>query len=302
MPRVTQSHRDRQTARILDAAEACFARRGFRAASMDEIIAEAGMSSATVYRYFPQGKESLVAAVLERTTDPVIEWLAALVGRAELPDPHEALLEGVTRCLSIKGLGSGDGEASVVEGRGAALLVHSWAELAPDSPTRRVDLERYRMLRSHMTTLVSRWQEEGRVTGALTAPRVAEVIHRMVLGLIVERALFGQDGGEGIDAAVRSVSALLAPRPRSADEGSLGGHADDPAPVPQRQRARGRHRAHAADEHQRRDHVLGAVGQQGRDPGGQAHGGEGADDLEEHAVQRQIGHLQQEQGGHPHDG
>lgn len=54
MPRVTQSHRDRQAARILDAAAVCFARRGFQATSMDEIIGAAGMSSSTVYRYFPE--------------------------------------------------------------------------------------------------------------------------------------------------------------------------------------------------------------------------------------------------------
>ena len=76
MPRVTQSHRDRQAARILDAAAACFARRGFQATSMDEIIGAAGMSSSTVYRYFPEGKGSLIRAVLERATDPVLTWVA----------------------------------------------------------------------------------------------------------------------------------------------------------------------------------------------------------------------------------
>ena len=55
MPKVTQSYRDRQTAKILAAARTCFARRGFHATSMDEIIAEVGMSSSTVYRYFPDG-------------------------------------------------------------------------------------------------------------------------------------------------------------------------------------------------------------------------------------------------------
>ena len=39
---------------------------------MDEIIGAAGMSSSTVYRYFPQGKGSLIRAVLERATDPVL--------------------------------------------------------------------------------------------------------------------------------------------------------------------------------------------------------------------------------------
>ena len=73
MPRVTQSYRDQRVARILAAAEICFARRSFDGASMDEIIAEAGMSSSTVYRYFPEGRRSLVRAVLGPATDPVVE-------------------------------------------------------------------------------------------------------------------------------------------------------------------------------------------------------------------------------------
>ncbi|WP_237564156.1 TetR/AcrR family transcriptional regulator [Actinomyces sp. 432] len=85
MPRVTQSYRDRQTARIVAAAEACFSRSGFDGASMDEIIAEAGMSSSTVYRYFPQGKESLVRAVLGQAINPVVDWMAGLPAAGELP-------------------------------------------------------------------------------------------------------------------------------------------------------------------------------------------------------------------------
>ena len=104
MPRVTQSHRDRQAARILDAAAACFARRGFQATSMDEIIGAAGMSSSTVYRYFPKGKGSLIHAVLERATDPVLTWVVELAERPELPDAEAALLDGVRRTLALEGL------------------------------------------------------------------------------------------------------------------------------------------------------------------------------------------------------
>ena len=54
---------------------------------MDEIVAEAGMSSSTVYRYFPEGKRSLVRAVIVRAMDPVVEWITALADLDELPSP-----------------------------------------------------------------------------------------------------------------------------------------------------------------------------------------------------------------------
>ena len=102
MPRVTQSHRDRQTARILAAAQLCFARRGFDGASMDEIVAEAGMSSSTVYRYFPEGRRSLVRAVLGRAADPVVERIiTGEYGRRNAAMTARA----VARLLSARGGG-----------------------------------------------------------------------------------------------------------------------------------------------------------------------------------------------------
>ena len=84
---------------------------------------------------------------------------------------------------------------------------------------------------------------------------------------------------------------------RSADERALGRHADDAAPLAHGQGAGRRHGAHAADEHEDDDDVLAAFGQVGRNPGGQAHRGEGAGGLEQDPVQGQVGELEQQEGG-----
>lgn len=49
---------------ILDAAQACFERRGFHATSMDQICAEANISPGGLYRYFPS-KEAIIAAMAD---------------------------------------------------------------------------------------------------------------------------------------------------------------------------------------------------------------------------------------------
>jgi AcrR family transcriptional regulator len=51
--------------RILDSAYELFARRGIRAVGVDEIIDQAGVAKATLYRHFPS-KDDLVLAFLER--------------------------------------------------------------------------------------------------------------------------------------------------------------------------------------------------------------------------------------------
>jgi AcrR family transcriptional regulator len=55
---------DRRT-QILDAAVACFAKRGFHQASMHDISAEAGISVGLIYRYF-HNKEAVIAAMADR--------------------------------------------------------------------------------------------------------------------------------------------------------------------------------------------------------------------------------------------
>ena len=64
---------DRPT-QILDAAVACFAKRGFHQASMHDISAEAGISVGLIYRYF-QNKEAVISAMADRHKQEIQEIL-----------------------------------------------------------------------------------------------------------------------------------------------------------------------------------------------------------------------------------
>jgi TetR/AcrR family transcriptional repressor of uid operon len=55
---------DRRRRQILDAALACFRRRGFHQATMQEICAEANMSAGALYRYF-NSKAEIIGAIAE---------------------------------------------------------------------------------------------------------------------------------------------------------------------------------------------------------------------------------------------
>jgi len=60
-------------ARILNAAEHVFLRRGFQSASIDEIAELAPASKPTIYAHFP-GKEALFAAVVARIVDGLTNY------------------------------------------------------------------------------------------------------------------------------------------------------------------------------------------------------------------------------------
>ena len=213
MPRVTAAHRERQRARILQAAEECFARSGFQATSMDEIIGAAGMSSSTVYRYFPEGKGSLIRAVLERATDPVLTWVAELAERPELPDAEAALLDGVRRTLALEGL-TGDERGSRdrdEDAASASLIAYAWVEMSRDPRVREASARRYALVRSRIAALVVRWQAAGQITDRLEARAVAAVVHNVIMGLVVDRIVLGAASGGEADGVVRAVAVLLAP-------------------------------------------------------------------------------------------
>src|ERR1700681_4620483 len=64
---------DRPT-QILDAAVACFAKRGFYQASTHNISTEAGISVGLIYRYF-QNKEAVISAMADRHKQEIQEIL-----------------------------------------------------------------------------------------------------------------------------------------------------------------------------------------------------------------------------------
>ena len=77
-------------AEILDAAQRCFAQRGFHQTSMQEICGEAGMSAGNLYRYFPS-KEAIIAGIAERDRAEVAQDFA----HADLSQGLFAVLEGL---------------------------------------------------------------------------------------------------------------------------------------------------------------------------------------------------------------
>ncbi len=74
---------ERRRRQILKAAAACFLRRGFHRASMQEICAEAGMSPGALYRYF-ESKDAIIRAIAEDEREDNARLLRALTDAPDL--------------------------------------------------------------------------------------------------------------------------------------------------------------------------------------------------------------------------
>jgi AcrR family transcriptional regulator len=88
--------------RILDAAVACFASRGFSGTTTREVARRAGITEAGLYRHFPS-KEALYAAIIDRKMQAP-ELLAGLGAAAERRDDR-AVLGGLAEVILERGLG-----------------------------------------------------------------------------------------------------------------------------------------------------------------------------------------------------
>src|SRR5437588_11206447 len=88
-PKSQPSSRKRLTAEdrraaLLDAALEVFGRRGYHAASIDEIAQAAGISKALIYEHFPS-KKDLHASLLQRHVQEIVEALEAAAATAAPP-------------------------------------------------------------------------------------------------------------------------------------------------------------------------------------------------------------------------
>ncbi len=92
MPKVSDEHRMRMRRRILDAALACVARKGFAAVSMADIIGEAGLSAGAVYLYYGS-KEQLTQDIARNVLEPRIAAINALLTADPIPPPSQVVTE-----------------------------------------------------------------------------------------------------------------------------------------------------------------------------------------------------------------
>ena len=68
MPKVDQEHLDARRKQIVDAARTRFTAHGFAGTSMADLVAESGLSTGAIYRYF-KGKDEIVIAVCEEGSE-----------------------------------------------------------------------------------------------------------------------------------------------------------------------------------------------------------------------------------------
>ena len=77
MPKISAAQEQQRREQILAAAMTCFARQGYHATSMDDVVRESGLSVGAIYSYFAS-KEDLFLALAEARSEQTLAYMNAL--------------------------------------------------------------------------------------------------------------------------------------------------------------------------------------------------------------------------------
>ena len=177
MARLTRAQQREQTrARLLDAAGRVFARRGFHAATVDEVADAAGYTKGAVYSNFAT-KEELFLALLDQRIAAQLEQVQALY-TIESSEQLLASLRGRT-------------EQEFTAARDFGLLMVEFSLYAMRNPAAQAELaRRYRELRGRLADLIGE-----RYARRQASPPMAPE-HLAALALATDAGLFLQYSAE----------------------------------------------------------------------------------------------------------
>ncbi|MEA2951995.1 MAG: hypothetical protein QOJ96_1515 [Alphaproteobacteria bacterium] len=176
MPRITAARASAQRERILDAALTCFAREGFHAASMQDIVAESGLSPGAIYGYF-KGKTDVVMAIASERHAMERRRMEHALSAVDLETSLVRLVEGFV-------LGLRDPR----EKKWRRLAVQLWAESLSNPRLKREALGGVTQAIQMLSPMIGQAQREGRWPEHLDPDSAARVMIAILQGVSLQLA------------------------------------------------------------------------------------------------------------------
>jgi AcrR family transcriptional regulator len=200
MARVSQEHLDARRRQILDGAARCFARNGFHATSMADVLAEVGLSAGAVYRYF-RGKEELIAAIAAEAFEG-IRGAFEEASKTTPPPTPDVLLGSVLRLVLEERIPGGDRQAF------ARLILQVWSETLRNEHLFQILSQGYHGMREIWGGLVEAYRANGLMAADVPADRVARTLIATAQGFIAQQALFGDVSVDILEDGLRGLMSM----------------------------------------------------------------------------------------------
>jgi AcrR family transcriptional regulator len=176
MPKVTQAHVDARRTQILDAAGACFARRGLHGTTIQDVIHESGLSAGAIYSYF-------------RSKDDIIEAIASdRHARERRAIEHAARETDVRQALEQLARHFFDALQDKNERERRRLGIQLWAEALTNERLSALVRNGFEEPRRMLTAMIKKAQRSRQLRSGLQPDALARVLIALFHGFVLQQA------------------------------------------------------------------------------------------------------------------
>ncbi|MCM3124777.1 TetR/AcrR family transcriptional regulator [Mesobacillus sp. AQ2] len=179
-PIVSEEYKERKRQEILQSAHACFAKKGFEASTVDDIVAQSGLSKGAIYNYFKSKDEIYLALMDGQTRESGTKFAKAIAERSTALEKLDFLVDAY--------LGNDPNDA---ENKDEALVHFEFRLYSTRNPELKKTLtERYK---NFFVTLLAGIIEEGQGSGEfdihLDPATYADIFWAMVNGVTLQATI-----------------------------------------------------------------------------------------------------------------
>ena len=206
MARVSQAHLDARRRQILDGAALCFARNGFHATSMQDVLKEIDLSAGAVYRYF-SGKDELIGAIVGEVLEALRQVYEDAAVETPPPLPDVLLARSLARLR--------ENRPGVLDGGAWAfprLIVQVWTEILRNAGLAAQVHAGYDAVRASWERVVMSYKAAGLIPRTADADAMARVMLALAQGSVALGAVLGDTSDETLVNGVRALMSMRDPR------------------------------------------------------------------------------------------
>src|SRR5574342_905637 len=168
-----QQRSEETRTKILEAAITLFSNRGFSAASVDDICAEAGVSKGAFYHHF-ESKQTLFLALLDGWLQTIDRAIEASKDKTA-PETFMQMTEAFPYIFETAG-------------QGLPMFLEFWLQASRDEKIWQASIAPYRRYHKYFTSLIQKGQEEGSFV-EVPPELAARMIVSMAMGLLLQSLL-----------------------------------------------------------------------------------------------------------------
>lgn len=176
MPRISAEHEQQVRERIVRAATAVFAEKGYHGATIADVVSRSGLSVGAIYTYF-KGKDELFLLACDSTAERGLDELG--IRLATLGTTRERL--DAALAYYVETIDSFDGEP------GQVSLIQAWAEADVEPGVRDMLVRRRERLVGAATLLLQEGVARGDLPSWLDVDDVARAFTGLLDGMLLQR-------------------------------------------------------------------------------------------------------------------